>query len=159
MYIYIFFWKSLKKLKKLELSPQNFHYDVLHLLYLAPDQILVFGTGDLWPKWIQTDCIWVQAIPLIIRNLQRFPFPKTSSWSGLFYIWNPEIGMSPSQISNLKASITNETLGHCDLKIWWYVSLIRQMKLQIQKSDNLQYKTLIRWFPGTNDSSTKPLMF
>ena len=36
LYIYIFFfWKSLKKLKKLELSPQNFCYDVLHLLYLV----------------------------------------------------------------------------------------------------------------------------
>ena len=36
LYIYIFFfWKSLKKLKKLELSPQKFLYDVLHLLYSA----------------------------------------------------------------------------------------------------------------------------
>ena len=34
LYLYIyFFWKSLKNLKKLELSPQNFRYDVLHLLY------------------------------------------------------------------------------------------------------------------------------
>ena len=30
---FFFFWKSLKKLKKLELSPRNFRYDVLHLLY------------------------------------------------------------------------------------------------------------------------------
>ena len=29
----------------------------------------------------------------------------------------------------------------------------------IQKSDNLQYNTLVRWFAGTNDSSTKCLMF
>ena len=28
-----FFCKRLKKSKKLELSPQNFRYDVLHLLY------------------------------------------------------------------------------------------------------------------------------
>ena len=33
LYIYIFFWKSLKKLKKLELSPLNSRYGVLHLLY------------------------------------------------------------------------------------------------------------------------------
>ena len=31
--IFFFFLKSLKKLKKLELSPQIFRYDVLHLLY------------------------------------------------------------------------------------------------------------------------------
>ena len=29
----IFFLKKFEKLKKLELSPQNFRYDVLHLLY------------------------------------------------------------------------------------------------------------------------------
>ena len=29
----------------------------------------------------------------------------------------------------------------------------------ILKSDNLQYNTLVRWFAGTNDSSTKCLMF
>ena len=40
-FIYIFFWKSLKKLKKLELSPQNFRYDVLHLLYSALNLINV----------------------------------------------------------------------------------------------------------------------
>ena len=28
-----------------------------------------------------------------------------------------------------------------------------------QKSDNLQYNTLVRWFAGTNDSSTKRLIF
>ena len=28
-----------------------------------------------------------------------------------------------------------------------------------QKSDNLQYNTLVRWFAGTNDSSTKCPMF
>ena len=28
-----------------------------------------------------------------------------------------------------------------------------------QKSDNLQYNTLVRWFAGTNDSSTKHLIF
>ena len=33
IYTYIFFWKSLKKLKKLELSLQNFRYDVLHPFY------------------------------------------------------------------------------------------------------------------------------
>ena len=27
------------------------------------------------------------------------------------------------------------------------------------KSDNLQYNTLVRWFAGTNDLSTKRLMF
>ena len=32
---FYFVWKSLKKLKKLELSPQNFRYGVLHLLYSA----------------------------------------------------------------------------------------------------------------------------
>ena len=29
----------------------------------------------------------------------------------------------------------------------------------LQKSDNLQYNTLVRWFAGTNESSTKRLMF
>ena len=38
------FWKSLKKLEKLELSPQNFRYDVLHLLY---SDIILF-TEFLW---------------------------------------------------------------------------------------------------------------
>ena len=33
LFIYLFFWKSLKNLKKLELSPQNFRYGVFHLLY------------------------------------------------------------------------------------------------------------------------------
>ena len=32
-FFFYFVWKSLKKLKKLELSPQNFRYGVLHLLY------------------------------------------------------------------------------------------------------------------------------
>ena len=30
-------------------------------------------------------------------------------------------------------------------------------KLRFQKSDNLQYNTLVRWADGTNDSSTKHL--
>ena len=33
LYISFFFWKSLKKLKKLELSPLNSRYGVLHLIY------------------------------------------------------------------------------------------------------------------------------
>ena len=42
--IFLFlFWKSFKKLKKLELSPQNFLYDVLHLLYSDMDfRIVVY---------------------------------------------------------------------------------------------------------------------
>ena len=28
-----------------------------------------------------------------------------------------------------------------------------------KKSDNLQYNKLVRWVPGTNDSSTQRLMF
>ena len=31
--------------------------------------------------------------------------------------------------------------------------------VDLLKSDNLQYNTLVRWFAGTNDSSTKRLMF
>ena len=41
---FFFFWKSLKTLKKQELSPQNFRYDVLHLLY----------SGTLW-IWDEPD--------------------------------------------------------------------------------------------------------
>jgi len=29
----------------------------------------------------------------------------------------------------------------------------------VQKFDNLQYNTLVRWFAGTGDLSTKRLMF
>ena len=31
--------------------------------------------------------------------------------------------------------------------------------VRVQKSDNLQYNTLVCWADGTNDSSTKCLMF
>jgi hypothetical protein len=46
IYTYFFFWKSLKKLKKLELSPQNFRYDVLHLLYSGSKQLFGLQTWD-----------------------------------------------------------------------------------------------------------------
>ena len=42
--IFFFFWKSLKKLKKLELSPQNFRYDVLHLLYSGATDIYLLSS-------------------------------------------------------------------------------------------------------------------
>ena len=41
IFFFFFFWKSLKKLKKLELSPQNFRYDVLHLLYSGANNIFL----------------------------------------------------------------------------------------------------------------------
>ena len=34
-----------------------------------------------------------------------------------------------------------------------------QLDCEDYKSDNLQYNTLVRWIAGTNDSSTKCLMF
>ena len=40
----------------------------------------------------------------------------------------------------------------------FYVCL-RQNRSGVQKSDNLQYNMLGRWFAGTNDSSNKHLMF
>ena len=50
-----------------------------------------WGTSE-GPEWFQTDCIWVQVIPLIIQNqfhtiqnLQRSPIPQTSNWSGTFF--------------------------------------------------------------------------
>ena len=63
IYIFFFFWKSLKKLKKLELSPLNSRYGVLHLLYsvfnwesnfgsFSADFRLVFGQFSL-PSWSQ----------------------------------------------------------------------------------------------------------
>ena len=35
----------------------------------------------------------------------------------------------------------------------------RYRRLRRKKSDNLQYNMLVRWVDGTNESSTKPLMF
>ena len=56
IYIFFFFWKSLEKLKKLELSPQKFRYDVLHLLYSAdylkrsPEILVVVHSNcGFWP--------------------------------------------------------------------------------------------------------------
>ena len=50
-----------------------------------------WGTSE-GPEWFQTDCIWVQVIPLIIQNqfhtiqnLQRSPIPQTSNWSETFW--------------------------------------------------------------------------
>ena len=58
----------------------------------VPDQLPVCRIGDLWRTWFQTDCIWVQVIPLIIQNqfhtiqnLQRSPIPQTSNWSGTLF--------------------------------------------------------------------------
>ena len=46
------------------------------------------GTSE-GPEWFQTDCIWVQVIPLIIQDqiytIQRSPIPQTSNWSGTFF--------------------------------------------------------------------------
>ena len=36
---YIYFFFTLKNLKKLEISPQNFRYDVLHLLYSGTKKV------------------------------------------------------------------------------------------------------------------------
>ena len=65
MALIIFFeklWKTLKKLKKLNLSPQNSRYDVLHLLYSAcaftPPPLLWKMVGFLMVSvWNKTD-IW-----------------------------------------------------------------------------------------------------
>ena len=32
---------------------------------------------------------------------------------------------------------------------------VSRINCPVLKSDNLQYDTLVRWFPGTNDSSTR----
>ena len=40
-FIIFFFLKKLKKLKKLELSPQNFRYDVLYPLYSASSEVIL----------------------------------------------------------------------------------------------------------------------
>ena len=57
------------------------------LLYEAAKKSSVCQIGDLWRKeWFQTDCIWVQVIPLTIQdqfytvqNLQRSRILQTST--------------------------------------------------------------------------------
>ena len=45
---FVFVWKSLKKLKKLDLSPQNFRYDVLYPLYSGTDTTKI---GHIYREW------------------------------------------------------------------------------------------------------------
>ena len=43
--------------------------------------------------------------------------------------------------------------------IWMYSKLYMKYLINVKKSDNLQYNTLVCWIDGTNDLSTKHLAF
>ena len=97
----------------------------------VPDQLLVCGIGYLWRTWFQTDCIWVQVIPLIIQyqfytiqNLQRSPIPQTSNWSGTFFccflqetglLYSPRLRVHFSNPLILIATLVQQP------EKWWWV--------------------------------------
>ena len=68
-FIYIFFKKSLKKLKKLELS---FRYDVLHLLYSGLLQIFWNSKYSSWTHFFR-----VEIIKKVLLHVQKYLTSET----------------------------------------------------------------------------------
>ena len=65
-----------------------------------------------------------------------------------------------AQTNQCLALPIKHNLGCCLSTYWWEKILSKMVLTQkILKSDNLQYDMLSRWVDGTNDSSTKRLMF
>ena len=60
LWFFFIIWKSLKNLKKLELSPQNFRYDVLHLLYSGCSYHFSFCCRT-WPRYCLCEVIEINS--------------------------------------------------------------------------------------------------
>ena len=81
---FLFVWKSLKKLKKLELSPQKFRYGVLHLLYSAWIDWVnlkgIFGKNPsvIWPKRLVLQNIF-KAVEAGLRETLRKNFKVSNT--------------------------------------------------------------------------------
>ena len=74
LFLFFSFWKSLKKLKKLELSPQNFRYGVLHLLHsvYCTLAIIMFRRGQNFLSHLAWSKIWLILGGLVTNELWSF---------------------------------------------------------------------------------------